>query len=179
MMKRTVLLPLAGAVVLAASATTVAVVLQEGDVTVSAVCVPIMDTDRDKAGVVDHVAVVTAGEQSGPTHGSDGEQRVTVRVTVDEVLKGTLPKTMPVTQGATEQARPDLLRQPLVPGHRYVIGVLGGPSDDTLSEARSAFFATSADGVQLQAERARWKDAVAHQNPERVDPGCTDVVHVR
>ncbi|MFC9734331.1 hypothetical protein ACFWEO_14605 [Streptomyces roseolus] len=177
-MKRTMLLSLAGAIVLAASATTAAVILQEDDVTVSAVCVPVMDTDRDKAGVVEHVAVVTAGEQSGPTRGSDGEQRVTVQVTVDEVFKGSLPKTMPVSQGATEQARPDVLQQPLVPGHRYVIGVLGGPSDGAVSEARSAFFATSADGAQLQAERARWKDAVAHQNPERVDPGCTDIVDV-
>ncbi|MGW5001549.1 hypothetical protein ACWEP8_28185 [Streptomyces hydrogenans] len=178
MMKRTMLLPLAGAFVLAVSAATAAVVLQEDDVTVSAVCVPIMDTDRDKAGVVEHVAVVTAGEQSGATRDDDGEQRVTVQVTVDEVLKGSLPKTMPIRQGANEQARPDVLQQPLLPGHRYVIGVLGTSSDRAVSEATSAFFATSADGPQLQTERARWKDAVAHQNPERIDPGCNDVVNV-
>jgi hypothetical protein len=57
-MKRTVLLSLAGALVLAGSAATAAVVLEDDDVTVSASCVPIMDTDRDKAGLVDHIAVL-------------------------------------------------------------------------------------------------------------------------
>ncbi|NML54740.1 hypothetical protein HHL19_18960 [Streptomyces sp. R302] len=65
-MKRTVLRALAGTLVIAASATTAAVVFQDDDVTVSAVCMSIMDTDRDKAGIADHIAIVTAGKQSRP-----------------------------------------------------------------------------------------------------------------
>ncbi|MFD6366427.1 hypothetical protein ACFWGM_04945, partial [Streptomyces roseolus] len=64
-MKRTMLLSLAGAIVLAASATTAAVILQEDDIAVSAVCVPIMDTDRDKADIAGSVAVVTVGNSPG------------------------------------------------------------------------------------------------------------------
>ncbi|MEW5630322.1 hypothetical protein AB1388_27730 [Streptomyces hydrogenans] len=169
---------LAGALVLAASATTAAVVLRDGDVTISAVCVPIMDTDRDKAGIADHVAVVTAGERSGPTRGGDGELRVTVRVEVEEVLKGSLPETLPIDQTPGDTARPEIEQQPLVPGHRYVLGVPDAHAEDgSVAPGRWAFFATGADGARLDAARKRWKDAIAHQNPRRVHPGCDDTVH--
>ncbi|MEU3605474.1 hypothetical protein AB0E83_08445 [Streptomyces sp. NPDC035033] len=49
--------------------------------------------------------------------------------------------------------------------------------DDTDPETRAAFFATSSDGTHLQTERAREKDAIAHQSPEWIGPGCTDIVH--
>ncbi|MFI6644531.1 hypothetical protein [Streptomyces sp. NPDC050504] len=179
MMKRTVLLSLAGALVLAGSATTAAVVLQGGAVTVSAVCVPVLDTDRDKAGVVDHVAVVTATGRSRPVPASDGAEKVTVQVAVDEVLKGSLPPTMPIDQRAGDRAHPRFEQQPLVPGHRYVIGVHNWSAENgSTTVGRSAFFATGADGARLQVERKRWKDAVAHQNPERLQPGCNDMVTV-
>ncbi|MER5737291.1 hypothetical protein ABT117_16640 [Streptomyces sp. NPDC002262] len=178
MMKRTVLLSLAGAVVLAASVTTAAVVFQDDDVTVSAVCVPIMDTDRDKAGIADNVAVVTAREQSEAARGSDGEQRVTVQVRVDEVLKGSLPKTLPIDQTAGDTARPEVEQQPLVPGHRYVLGVPNAqPENGAPGPGRWAFFATSADGAQLETVRKRWTDAIAHQNPKRIDPACEDTTY--
>ncbi|MFC8980994.1 hypothetical protein ACFU3J_27910 [Streptomyces sp. NPDC057411] len=173
-MKHAVLLSLAGALVLAGSATTATMVLLHDDVTVSASCAPVMDTDRDKAGLVDHIAVVTAEEQSRPLRSPDGVQRVTVQVKVDEVLKGNPPATIPVDQEVTQGARPEFAQQPLVPGHRYVIGVHNW---DT-GIGRNAFFATSADGDQLQTERARWADAVAHQNPKRAAAGCKDVVTV-
>ncbi|MFB8040265.1 hypothetical protein ACFC8F_03060 [Streptomyces hydrogenans] len=178
MMKRTVLLSLAGAVVLAASATTAAVVLQEDDVTVSAVCVPIMDTDQDKAGIADNVAVVTAGEQSKAVRDSDGEQRVTVQVRVEEVLKGSLPKTLPLDQTAGETARPEVEQQPLVPGRRYVVGIPNThPENGAPGPGRWAFFATSADGTDLKTARQRWTDAIAHQNPKRIDPACDDTTY--
>lgn len=173
-MKHVVLLSFAGALVLAGSVTTAAMVLLDGDVTVSVSCAPVMDTDRDKAGLVDHIAVVTAEEQSHPLRSPDGVQRVTVQVKVGEVLKGNLPATIPIDQDAAQGARPEFAQQPLVPGHRYIIGVHNW---DT-SIGRNAFFATSADGDQLQAERARWADAVAHQNPKRAAAGCQDVVTV-
>ncbi|MFB7429644.1 hypothetical protein ACFC0K_40985 [Streptomyces hydrogenans] len=178
MMKRAVLLSLAGALVLAASATTAAVVFQDDDVTVSAVCVPIMDTDQDKAGIADNVAVVTAGEQTGTVRGSDGEQRVTVQVQVDEVLKGSLPKTLPIDQTAGDTARPEVEQQPLVPGHRYVLGIPNAhPEDGPSGPGRWAFFTTSADGTDLETARKRWTDAIAHQNPKRIDPACDDVTY--
>ncbi|MEU7018799.1 hypothetical protein [Streptomyces sp. NPDC046385] len=172
-MKHAVLLSLAGALVLAGSATTATMVLLD-DVTVSASCAPVMDTDRDKAGLVDHVAVVTAEEQFRPLRSTNGIQRVTVQVKVDEILKGNLPATMPIDQDVSQGARSAFEQQPLVPGHRYVIGVHNW---DT-GVGRNAFFATSADGDRLQTERARWGDAVAHQNPKRAAPGCQDVVTV-
>ncbi|MER8047667.1 hypothetical protein [Streptomyces sp. NPDC094032] len=153
-MPRTALLAIAGILVLAGSATTAALVLQDDDVTVSASCVPIMDTDRDKAGVVDHVAVVTATEQSPAPRTADGRDRVTVQVRVDEVLKGALPKTMPIDQGAQETANAEYEHQALVPGHRYVIGVHNWDAEGgSTTVGRGAFFATSADGGQLQRRR--------------------------
>ncbi|MGW3514727.1 hypothetical protein [Streptomyces hydrogenans] len=128
---------LAGALVLAASATTAAVVLQDGDVTVSA-----------------------------------------VRVEVEEVLKGSLPETLPIDQTPGDAARPEIEQQPLVPGHRYVLGVPDAHAEDgSVAPGRWAFFATGADGARLDAARKRWKDAIAHQNPRRVHPGCDDTVY--
>ncbi|MEV7282405.1 hypothetical protein [Streptomyces sp. NPDC093111] len=173
-MKHAVLLSLAGALVLAGSATTATMMLLDDDVTVSASCAPVMDTDRDMAGLVDHVAVVTAEEQSRPLRSPDGVQHVTVQVKVDEILKGKPPATMPLDQDVAQAARPEFEQQPLVPGHRYVIGV----HDWDTGIGRNAFFATSADGDQLKAERTRWTDAVAHQNPKRAAPGCHDIVTV-
>ncbi|MEU8540865.1 hypothetical protein AB0C52_12910 [Streptomyces sp. NPDC048717] len=176
-MKRIVLLSLAGVVVLAGSAAAAVAVLQD-DVEVSASCVPIMDTDRDRAGLVDHVAVVTAGKQSETRRTAEGEQQVTLNVKVEEVLKGDLPASIPIDQvvehesGGTRYAQ-----QPLVPGHRYVIGMYDWTTDTGATTiGRGAFFATSADGTQLQAARKRWQDAIAHQNPPRTDPTCSDVV---
>lgn len=179
-MKRTMLLSLAGALVLAGSAATAAVVLQDDDVTVSTSCVPVMDTDRDKAGLVDHIAVVTAREQSGPTRTSEGTEQVTVQVTVDEVLKGSLPASIPIDQVVRQGAggtSPAYEQQPLVPGHRYVIGVHNWDTDTgATAVGRGAFFATSADGAQLQSARKRWTRAIEHQNPTRFEPRCSDIV---
>ncbi|MFF9143922.1 hypothetical protein ACF1BN_03525 [Streptomyces sp. NPDC014861] len=134
-----------------------------------------MDTDRDKAGIADHIAVVTAEEQSAPARGSDGEQRGTVQVKIVGILKGSLPGTLPIDQTAGDTTRPEVEQQPLVPGHRYVLGIPNSHAEDGSPVAgRWAFFATGADGTELETARKRWTDAVAHQNPKRVDPGCHD-----
>ncbi|MFG2116629.1 hypothetical protein ACGFRB_28995 [Streptomyces sp. NPDC048718] len=178
-MKRIVLLSLAGVVVLAGSAAAAVAVLQD-DVEVSASCVPIMDTDRDRAGLVDHIAVVTTGKRSETRRTAEGEQQATLNVKVEEVLKGHLPASIPIDQIVEHDsggARYE--QQSLVPGgHRYVIGVYNWTTDTGATTlGRGAFFATSADGTtQLQAARTRWQDAIAHQNPPRTDPTCSDVV---
>ncbi|MGW7311648.1 hypothetical protein ACWGI1_39620 [Streptomyces sp. NPDC054835] len=178
MTKRTVLLWIAGAVVLAGSTTAAVLAAQDGDTTTSAVCVPVDDTDRDKAGLADHVAVVMVDhrvkEQPNETN-----VEVFSQIRVEETLKGGLAAQATVDQvvfrapgGGFKATGPH--REPLTAGHRYVIGVddWGGTGSPKVQEV---LFATPADGDRLGQERARWQDAITHQT--RRAPGhCNDVV---
>ncbi|MFD6343104.1 hypothetical protein ACFWF9_00045 [Streptomyces roseolus] len=81
-------------------------------------------------------------------------------------------------QTAGDTARPHVEQQPLVPGHQYVLGIPNAHAEDgSPAPGRWAFFATSADGPQLQSARQRWTDAIAHQNPKRIDPACEDTTY--
>ncbi|MEV7282271.1 hypothetical protein [Streptomyces sp. NPDC093111] len=174
-MKRTVILVAAGLAVAAASVSGAIAVLQNGPSTIDAMCVEQDETDRDKAGLVDHVTVVTV-DQNPKVKQEDPSSAayLTSRVHVEETLKGTVPTAATVEQavnvtptGAYQAAAPH--QQPLLPGHRYVIGVQDWPGYDG-----QIWFATNADGLQLQSQRARWQDAVAHQNPPRTHEDCKD-----
>lgn len=112
MMKRTVLLWIAGAVVLAGSTTAAVLAAQDGDTTTSAVCVPVDDTDRDKAGLADHVAVVMVDhrvkEQPNETN-----VEVFSQIRVEETLKGASRHRPPSTRSSSapreEASRPRAL----------------------------------------------------------------------
>ncbi|MEV7282400.1 hypothetical protein [Streptomyces sp. NPDC093111] len=135
-MKRTVILLAAGLVVAAASVCGAIAVLQDGPSTIDAMCVEQDETDRDKAGLVDHVAVVTVDQnlkvkQEAPSSAA----YLTSRVHVEETLKGTVP-TAATVEGAVNVTPTDAYQaaaphqQPLLPGHRYVIGVQDWPGYD-------------------------------------------------
>ncbi|MFJ3906269.1 hypothetical protein [Streptomyces sp. NPDC090025] len=130
------------------------------------------DTDRDKAGLADHVAVVTVDRQ---IRQQPNETNVEVfsKVRIEETLKGTLPAEATVDQvvfrapAGLKATGPH--RDPLSAGHRYVIGI------DDWGKVQEVLFATPADGDRLARERARWKDALTHRT--RHAPGsCNDVI---
>ncbi|MER8047671.1 hypothetical protein [Streptomyces sp. NPDC094032] len=180
-MKRTIVLSLAGAVVLAGSATAAVLATQDDDVTVHAICLPVDETDGDKAGIVDHVAVVTV-DQTVKEQPNDVNVEIFSMVRVDKTLKGTLPSGATVDQvvfrvpgGGIKATGPH--RAPLTAGHRYVIGIDDWGST-TSPRLREVYFSTPADGAQLGKERTRWKTAVAHQTAKRIAPSCNDVVNV-
>ncbi|MFD0367620.1 hypothetical protein [Streptomyces sp. NPDC127114] len=175
MMNRTLLLVLAGAAVLCGSATAAYTALQDDTVNVSAVCVPVEENDRDRAGLAAHLAVVTV-DQTLNVAARDGYHESLSRIRLIENLKGTLPAALEVTQTVDRSSAGALVaaadyRQPLLPGHRYVIGIYQhpGPTPDV-------WLSTQADGDRLDTVRTHWKDAIAHQNPPRSHPHCNDVV---
>ncbi|MET9952430.1 hypothetical protein ABZ135_12900 [Streptomyces sp. NPDC006339] len=175
MMNRTMLLVLAGAVVLTASATAAYTSLKDDTVTVSAVCVPVQENDRDRAGLAAHLAVVTVDKTLKVT-AHDGYHEALSRVRVVENLKGELPTALDVTQTVDRTSTGALVaatdhKQPLLPGHRYVIGIYQHPDPTP-----DVWLSSSADGAELDKVRAHWKDAIAHQNAPRSDPKCNDVV---
>ncbi|MEU8529329.1 hypothetical protein AB0C77_27640 [Streptomyces sp. NPDC048629] len=131
---------------------------------VSAVCVPEDATDRDKAGNVATVAVVTVD-----AHVANGGGVRLSRVTVHDVLKGDPGATLVIGQSVPVPGSHDDAFVPLAPGHRYVVGL----KEATEYRDGWVWFATSADN-DLTAARARWADAVAHQNPPRPDRRCDD-----
>ncbi|MFI8433737.1 hypothetical protein ACIGJO_08300 [Streptomyces sp. NPDC079020] len=141
-------------------------------------CLPEDTTDRDKAGNVGTVAIVTVDrtveyrEEEPELEGGV----VMSAVTVTEPLKGAPPASMVIGQSAVLDAKGRALAAgepdyaPLRPGRRYVIGL----TDTHEYRDGWVWFAVSADG-RLGRERARWKDAVAHQNAPRADHRCDDV----
>ncbi|MEU7028864.1 hypothetical protein AB0A60_19510 [Streptomyces sp. NPDC046275] len=175
MMNRTLFLVLAGAVVLGGSATAAYTVLRDDTVTVSAVCAPVDESDRDRAGLAAHLAVVTVDKTLKVT-AHDGYHESLTRIRVGENLKGRLPATLDVTQTVDRTSTGALVaaadyKQPLLPGHRYVIGIYQHPDPTP-----DVWLSTPADGDRLDAVRAQWRDAIAHQNPPRSHPNCNDVV---
>ncbi|MFF5976998.1 hypothetical protein ACFY7C_36415 [Streptomyces sp. NPDC012769] len=174
-MNHTMLLVLAGAVVLTGSATAAYTTLQGDTVTVSALCVPVQENDRDRAGLAAHLAVVTVDKTLKIT-AHDGYHESLSRIRVLEDLKGKLAAALDVTQTVDRTSAGALVaaadhKEPLLPGHRYVIGIYQHP-DPTPDVCLSA----PADGDELDQVRAHWKDAIAHQNAPRSDPKCNDVV---
>ncbi|MEU8758033.1 hypothetical protein [Streptomyces sp. NPDC048659] len=175
------LLGSAAFVVLAGSATTL-VLSGRGDGpgpgpgAAAPVCARVNETDRDKAGLADHVAVIGVDKALGETAVDDLRQ-ATAQVRVDQTLKGALPASFAVEQtvertpaGLLAAGAPD--RHPLLPGHRYVVGLNDWRGAAGTVTARTVWFAYPADADRLDAEKARWADAVAHQNPPRADPRC-------
>ncbi|MFJ4906179.1 hypothetical protein ACIQCR_08850 [Streptomyces sp. NPDC093249] len=177
MMNRTLLLSLAGAVVLSGSAAAYGM-LDDDTVTVSASCVPVMDNDRDRAGLAGAIAVVTVEKTIEVTTHPDYHEALS-RVRVDENLKGTLPSSVDVTENVGIAPNGTLVsaadyKAALQPGHRYVIAVYGEPE-----ATPDAWLSTAADGAALDTVRAHWKDAIAHQNPPRSNAKCTSDVIVK
>ncbi|MFF5969950.1 hypothetical protein ACFY7C_00325 [Streptomyces sp. NPDC012769] len=175
MMNRTMLLVLAGAVVLTGSAAAAYTTLQDDTVTASAVCVPVEENDRDRAGLAAHLAVVSV-EKTLKVTAHDGYHESLSRIRVIEDLKGKLPAALDVTQTVERTSSGALVaaadhKQPLIPGHRYVIGIYQHPDPTP-----DVWLSTPADGDELDEVRAHWKDAIAHQNAPRSHPNCNDVV---
>ncbi|MFE3074302.1 hypothetical protein [Streptomyces sp. NPDC059247] len=178
MMNRTLLLSFVVAVVLSGSAAAAYGVFADDQVTVSSVCVPVMENDRDYAGLSDNIAVVTVEKTIKVTAYSDYHEALS-RIRVDENLKGSLPPSLDVTE--TVDVAPDGslvtvadYKAALQPGHRYAIAIYRG-----YTGTPDVWRSTAADGAALDTVRARWKDAIARQNPPRSDPKCTsDVVVV-
>ncbi|MEW1696802.1 hypothetical protein [Streptomyces sp. NPDC091278] len=176
-MNRTLLISLAGAVVLSGSAAAYGV-FSDDTVTVSAVCVPAMENDRDHAGLAGAIAVVTVDRTTKVT-ARDGYHESLSHVRVTENLKGTLPASLDMTQnvpvapdGALSSAED--YSTVLRPGHQYLIGIFHTPG-----KTPDAWLSTAADGAALDTVRAHWKDAIAHQNPPRSNAKCTSDVIVK
>lgn len=119
------------------------------------------------------MAIVSAGKQSRPVQGGDGEQRGTAQVKLEEILKGSLPidqtadDTAPATRRAAT-ARPD---------NRYILCIPNAHRKGGSLAVGRWVLRHSADGTQLEAARKRWTDAITHQNPKSIDPGCDDTVY--
>ncbi|MFJ9434775.1 hypothetical protein ACIRQY_34710 [Streptomyces sp. NPDC101490] len=176
-MNRTLLLSLAGAIVLSGSAAAY-VALDDGTVTVSASCVPVMENDRDRAGLTNTFAVVTVDQTVKVTAYADHREALS-KIRVVEVLKGNLPAALEVTQIVGQNPDGTLTsvaerKAALRPGHQYVIGIAEAPEPTS-----DVWLSTPADGPALDTSRAHWKDAIAHQNPPRSDPRCASDVVVK
>ena len=142
------------------------------------VCLPATETDEDKAGYAQTIALVTV--ESTVEYREEDEAvggALLSKVTVVEPLKGSPPTTMTIGQSVLRQAgggyaktKPSYL--PLEPGHRYIVGTVPDPAygDGWI------WFATAAD-TDLTAATNRWTRAVDHQIAPHPDPACNDVIN--
>ncbi|SEE59626.1 hypothetical protein [Streptomyces sp. TLI_105] len=144
--------------------------------TAHGMCLPATDTDEDKAGYAQTIALVTVDRTA--EYREEGEApggALLSKVTVVEPFKGTPPATMTIGQSVLRQAgggyaktKPAYL--PLEPGHRYIVGTVPDPAYGD----GWVWFATDADN-DLTAATARWTRAIDHQIAPHPDPACDDV----
>ncbi|WP_329624730.1 hypothetical protein OG357_33850 [Streptomyces sp. NBC_01255] len=141
-------------------------------------CLPATDTDEDKAGYAQTIALVTVDRTVEYREGDEAAGGALLsKVTVAQRLKGSPPTTMTIGQSVLRQAgggytktKPSYL--PLEPGHRYVVGTVPDPAygDGWI------WFATAADN-DLTAATTRWTRAVDRQVAPHPDPACNDVIN--
>ncbi|MFS0698116.1 hypothetical protein [Streptomyces nitrosporeus] len=142
---------------------------------VHGLCLPATETDEDKAGYAQTIALVAVERTlEYREESADAGGTLMSEVTVLDALKGDPPKTMTVGQSALPVAGGGYVRTkpaylPLEPGHRYVIGAV----PDGAYEDGWVWFATTAD-TGLPAVTARWKRAIAHQAAPHPDSACED-----
>lgn len=142
------------------------------------VCLPANDTDEDKAGYAQTIALVTVDRTVEYREEDEAPGGALLsKVTVVERLKGSPPTTMTIGQSVLREAgggyaktKPAYL--PLEPGHRYVVGTVPDPAYGD----GWVWFATAADN-DLTAATTRWTRAVDHQVAPHPDPACNDVIN--
>ncbi|RSS57478.1 hypothetical protein [Streptomyces sp. WAC01280] len=141
-------------------------------------CLPATDTDEDKAGYVQTIALVTVDRTVEYREGDEAPGGALLsKVTVVETLKSNPPATLSIgqsvlrqTSGGYAKTKPAYL--PLEPGHRYVVGTVPDPAYGD----GWVWFATAADN-DLTTATSRWTRAVDRQIAPHPDPACNDVIN--
>ncbi|MFD0153718.1 hypothetical protein ACWGQ4_28640 [Streptomyces sp. NPDC055721] len=141
-------------------------------------CLPANDTDEDKAGYAQMIALVTV-DRTVEYREEDETPGGTLlsKVTIVEPLKGTPPERMTIGQSVLRQtgggyAKTKPAYLPLEPGHHYVVGTVPDPAYGD----GWVWFATAADN-DLTAATTRWTRAVDHQAAPHPHTACNDVIN--